>query len=250
MQYIGLVSEISDVTKKNQQDVDAYVKIASKYSGRILELGSGTGQLSVELAKQGHDVTCLEIHRDMIHLHREKLTEKTEENTKIVLGDMCSFDLKTKFDLIIAPDNVIQNIMTENEFSDMLQSVRKHLTDVGVFVIEAYQPQWGRLKLKSGIEKVNQYINPRNQNRIEERSKPVYNFDTLMMSEKKIITEYEEGRIKRRVEYLSEHKLWSKAMLIEMVEANHMSVILQSNQLDRIEPIRSDSEYMVFYIKR
>lgn len=250
MDYIGLVSEVSDVMHQAQNDADAYVKIAKKYSGKILELGSGSGCLSLELAKEGYDVTCLEIHRDMIHLHQEKLTEVTEDHTTIVLGDMCSFDLGERFDLVIAPDNVIQYIKTVEDFMDMLQSVKRHLTDVGVFVMEGLQPDETMMLKRHGVQTTQQFISMRNNNPIEERVTFYYDPKTKMEVQKKVINEYENRRIKRRVEFRSEHKCWQLQDVRNMIKAAQMSIILESGALPEIEPITEDSSRMVFYIKK
>lgn len=249
-QYIGLLSEILDVINKNQSEVDAYVKIAKRYSGKILELGSGTGCISLELAKEGYDVTCLEIHRDMVNLHKSKLTEDTKNNTTIVLGDMCSFDLNDKFDLIIAPNNVIQHIMNPMEFLEMLVSVKKHLTDVGVFIIESIKPNVEKMKRAHGIEQVNHYKNPKNKNDIEDRLTPFFNFKKQVETQKVVATEFEAGKIKRRVQLLNDNKFWYEKEVKDFINAAGLSVILESGNLHQIEPILEDSEHMIFYIKR
>lgn len=191
---------------QNQVDVDAYVKIAKKYKGRILELGSGSGHISLELAKEGYDVTCLEIQRDMIHLHERKLDDQTRQRTKIVLGDMCTFNLEEKYDLIIAPNNVIGYLFTVMEFLEMLTSVKRHLTDQGVFIIETIKPNVEKMKALHGNESVHYYTIPRNHHKVEERVISNYEALSQMAIFRKIITEYDDERIARRVEYQSEEK--------------------------------------------
>lgn len=250
MHYIGLMSEISDASSQNQIEVDAYVRIAKKYSGKILELGSGSGHISLKLADEGYDVTCLEIHRDMIHIHKERLTEKTAEKTTIVLGDMCSFDLHEKFDLIIAPNNVTSYMMNGTEFMDMLQSVKKHLTDVGVFVIEAIQPNVDVLKSKHDLEQITYYESMKDHNPIEERVTSLYNFDLGIETQKKVLTEFKNGKIKRRVEYIKEHKLWFYEDMVALIQASGLKIILKSGELNETVPITESSANMVFYIKK
>lgn len=249
-EYIGLASAVSDVAHQNQIDVDAYVRIAKKYSGKILELGSGSGNISLELAKEGYDVTCLEIHRDMIQLHQEKLTKETKVHTRFVLGDMCTFDLEETYDLIIAPDNVIQYMMDEKAFLEMLSSVSKHLTDTSVFVIESLKPNIDQMRLQNGIQRLYYYENPKNDNRIEERITSLYNFEKQTILEQKIITEFENKRIKRRAEFSVEHKYWQLEDIRNLIAESQLSIILESGQLNLVEAISESSESMIFYIKK
>jgi 2-polyprenyl-3-methyl-5-hydroxy-6-metoxy-1,4-benzoquinol methylase len=248
--YFGLLSEVSDIMYQNQVDVDAYVKIAKKYKGPILELGSGSGHISLELAKEGYDVTCLEIQRDMIHLHEKKLDEKTRSHTKIVLGDMCTFDLEDKFDLIIAPNNVIAYLYTAVEFLEMLISVKKHLTNQGVFVIETVKPNVEKMMALHGNESIHYYTIPRNHHKVEERIVSNYNPLTQEAQYRKTITEFDDKRIRRRVEYQSEEKRWFESQIKELLKEAGLSIISSSASVGDVRAIDDNSEKMVFYIKK
>lgn len=248
--YYGLLSEVSDIMYQNQVDVDAYVKIAKEYKGRILELGSGSGHISLELAKEGYDVTCLEIQRDMIHLHEKKLDDQTRSHTKIVLGDMCTFNLDEKFDLVIASNNLIGYLFTPMEFLEMLTSVKKHLTDKGVFIIETIKPNVEKMKALHGSESVHYYTIPRNHHKVEERVTSTYNLLSQVAVFRKVITEYDEERITRRVEYESQEKRWFEEQIRSLVKEAGLSIILSSGSIGEIKTIDDNCDYMVFYIKK
>lgn len=247
--YIGLISEVSDVMYQNQVDADAYVKIAKEYKGRILELGSGSGHISLELAKEGHDVTCLEIQRDMIQLHKKKLDEATRQNTDIVLGDMCTFEIDKKFDLIIAPDNVIAYLTSPMDFLEMLMSVKRHLSDQGVFIIEAAKPNEDKMRQKNQRQDIHYYTMPGKDNKVEERIRTSYNFKLQMIYLSKVVTEFQGDKIKRRAEYKSEERYWFESQVSDMIKEVGLSTILKSGRIDEVRPIEASSDYMVFYIK-
>ena len=248
--YIGLLSEVSELTNKNQIDVDAYVDIAHKYRGKILELGSGSGTISIGLAKEGYDVTCLEIHRDMIHLHEEKLDDALEENTTIVLGDMCSFDLNEKFDLIIAAGNLVNSIMNEKEIHNMLESVKKHLSDVGVFVIECDYPNINRFIEEQDKERVEFFENPRTKMKVENRIRSHYNFLEMTRQDHIVVTEFKDKRIKRRIQITRDQKIWTADELRKFIYDNTLSIMLESGNISTIEPITEQSSHMIFFLKR
>ena len=248
--YIGLLSEVSDLTNRNQIDVDAYVNIAHKYRGKILELGSGSGTISIGLAKEGYDVTCLEIHRDMIHLHEEKLDGNLEKNTTIVLGDMCSFDLNEKYDLIIAAGNLINSIMSAEEVHNMLASVKKHLSDVGVFVIECEYPNINRLIIDQDKEKVEYLENPRTKMRVENRIRSHYNFLEMTRQDHIVVTEFKEERIKRRIQISRDYRIWTVDEIRDFIKNNAFNIMLESGDINTVEPITEKSSHMIFFLKR
>lgn len=247
--YVGLLSEVKDITHKNQTDVDAYVQIAKKYNGKILELGSGSGHISLGLAQEGYQVTCLEIHRDMIHLHKEKLSHLTEDNTTLVLGDMCSFELNEKFDLIIAAQNVINALKTKEDVLQMLTSVKKHLSDVGVFVVECDYPSIEEMKKLHDLERVESFKNPRSQMNIEQKIKSKYDTEKMTRTDNIVVTEYIEKRIKRRIQVIQEYKLWTVDELELMFRQANLQLMLTSGSLSNIEPMTPQSKYMVFFLK-
>ncbi|MCH4888039.1 class I SAM-dependent methyltransferase [Acidaminobacter sp. JC074] len=248
--YIGLLSEVSDLTNRNQIDVDAYVNIAHKYRGKILELGSGSGTISIGLAKEGYDVTCLEIHRDMIHLHEEKLDDDLEKNTTIVLGDMCSFDLNEKYDLIIAAGNLINSIMSEDEIYNMFESVKRHLSDVGVFVIECEYPNINRLIVDQDKEKVEYLENPRTKMRVENRIRSHFNFLEMTRQDHIVVTEFKDDRIKRRIQIARDYKIWTVDEIRDFIKNNAFNIMLESGDINTVEPITDKSSHMIFFLKR
>lgn len=248
--YVGLLSEINDLRQKNQIDVDAYVNIAKKYHGKILELGSGTGNLSLGLTQEGYDVTCLEIHRDMIHLHEEKMKPEDESLTTIILGDMCSFDLNQKFDLIIAAQNVINSLTDEDLLVQMLSSVKRHLTDTGIFVIECDYPNLKKMQVMHDKEVVTEFKNPRSQMDVENRVTSYYNFLNYTRKDKIIVSEYRNGRIKRRIQVMKDYRMWRHFELIDIFKKSGLHIMMESGDIKEKKPIHEENPHMIYYLKR
>jgi len=76
----------------------------------ILELGCGTGKLSVPLANAGFSVTGLENSPAL-------LAAGKGSDVSWVESDMRSFDLGRTFNLIMLPSNDIGHLHTFEEFS-------------------------------------------------------------------------------------------------------------------------------------
>src|SRR3989344_4867564 len=72
-----------------------------KKSGKVLELGCGEGGTSIELAKKGFDVTCIDISKTAIELIKKEAMKK---NIKInaICADLEDYEITENYDIIIA----------------------------------------------------------------------------------------------------------------------------------------------------
>ena len=73
-------------------------------SGKILEVGCGTGQASRLLATLGCEMTCLDIGQDLIEVARARLNnyKNVYKNVRFVLCPFEDWDSASKFDLVIS----------------------------------------------------------------------------------------------------------------------------------------------------
>jgi len=109
------------------QDVDLYAAMTPS-GGSVLELGSGTGRISAELACRGFDVVGLEIAPAML----AQAEAKRPENVTLmyVLGDMRRFDLGRRFDSVISPYYALAHLPPA-EWPLVLANILRHLKPTG-----------------------------------------------------------------------------------------------------------------------
>ena len=97
---------------------------------RILDVGTGSGSVSIEFARLGCDVTAVEKDADNFEIARKNI-EKFGLNDKIelIFGEMENVDLNNRFDVIFfgGTDNLEQS----------LDNVFKHLKAGGRIIIAA-----------------------------------------------------------------------------------------------------------------
>ena len=125
----------------------------------VLELGCGTGRVLVPLASCCGYIHGLDCSEAMLAICQQKLKRAgiSEDKAKIETADMTSFDLGRRFDLIIAPYRVFQNLETEVEIDGLFQCVRKHLSLKGSCILNVFNPNMSpdelRLEWAKGREK-------------------------------------------------------------------------------------------------
>jgi SAM-dependent methyltransferase len=124
-------------------DVEWYRRKAREADGPVLELGAGTGRITLPLAQEGVVVHALDADARMLGALRSKVAgEPPEVRDRITLveADMRSFELPQRFALVIAPFRAFLHNLTEQDQLACLTRVRDHLRPDGVFAFNTFHP--------------------------------------------------------------------------------------------------------------
>ena len=120
--------------------VDFWLSQARIWGGPILELGCGTGKLSIPLAEAGFSVTGLDNSPALLQFAAGK-----NGDVRWIEGDMRHFDLNEKFALITLPSNNLGHLHTPEDFENCIGSVKRHLQPGGKFIIDVFVPNLNHL---------------------------------------------------------------------------------------------------------
>jgi SAM-dependent methyltransferase len=126
-----------------RDDIAFYSRLAERLNAtRILELGAGSGRVSIPLARRGFEVTGLELSLKMLEIGRENAA-RDGMNVNFVQGDAREFDLRQKFPLLIAPFNALMHLYSLSDQDRALACIKSHLEPGGVFAFDVYVPNFG-----------------------------------------------------------------------------------------------------------
>ena len=120
-----------------------YVEEALKAEGPVLEIGCGTGRIMIPIAEAGVPVVGLERAPAMLEVARRKiagLPEETSRRIRIVAGDMRTFTLEQRFDLVLIPYRAFLHLITSEDQRRALARIHEHLTDRGRLVFNIFDP--------------------------------------------------------------------------------------------------------------
>jgi SAM-dependent methyltransferase len=113
-------------------DLEAWERLASSSDGPILELGCGTGRVCLHLARRGHELWTVDADADLVAATASRA--KAEDLPVHVLqGDVRGLQIDRRFDLAIAPMQVIQMLGGREARSAVLRGVAAHLSSGGRF---------------------------------------------------------------------------------------------------------------------
>lgn len=125
-----------------RRDVAFYVAAVRSYGDPILELGCGTGRVTLALAQVGYRVTGLDLSERMLARCNEKraaLPTEVRERVHLVQADMTRFDLSEKSRLVIIPFRPFQHLLESQQQIDCLECVRRHLAPGGKLIVDFFQ---------------------------------------------------------------------------------------------------------------
>ncbi|GGE27075.1 type 12 methyltransferase [Marinithermofilum abyssi] len=122
-------------------DVEYYTELAVKSGGPVLELGCGTGRCSLAIARQGISVVGMDNEPAMLARAQAKSEALgLRDLCHWVEGDMSRLDLGERFPLIIIPYRSFLHLLTVKEQVSLLNAVRRHLPDDGMFAFNVFVP--------------------------------------------------------------------------------------------------------------
>lgn len=132
--------------RRRRADVAFYRELAVRRlgaSGRILELGAGSGRITIPLARAGFEVTAVDSNKQMLAKLRERmatLPKRVAERITIVEADLRRFEVPGEFPLVLAVFNVLEHLYTRVELDACLRCVRDHLAPGGAFAFDVQLP--------------------------------------------------------------------------------------------------------------
>jgi SAM-dependent methyltransferase len=146
--FIADYYDESPIVRGRTQDVAFYRDAVRDFGDPVLELGCGTGRITMALAQMGKRVTGLDLSERMLERatrKRSMLHTEERERVHLVQGDMAKFDLGEKFRLIVIPFRPFQHLLEVKQQMACLDCVRKHLMSGGRLILDVFQTDAERM---------------------------------------------------------------------------------------------------------
>jgi SAM-dependent methyltransferase len=133
--------ELAHVAGRSDQDLAFYLWLVDRCGGPVLDLGCGTGRLTVPLNAVGVDVDGA-----MLAVARRRGARR------LVRGDMRRFGFGARFGLVTIPYNSLQLLASDEDRLACLRAAASHLAPGGMLALEVTDFQAGVVVDRVGPE--------------------------------------------------------------------------------------------------
>lgn len=130
-----------------RRDVKFWQRLAGRVGGAVLELGCGTGRVSLPVARAADGFVGIDRSADMLQRARRRFRRSRRgPAARLIRGDIRAlpFSSASYFRLVMAPYGILQSLLRERDLVDALTSVAAVLAPGGSFGIDLVPdlPRW------------------------------------------------------------------------------------------------------------
>lgn len=117
-----------------------YKRYMNEKPSLVLDLGCGTGAMTIELASRGYDMTGLDISPDMLSRAYTRAAEAGQYGIMFLEGDMCDFELYGTVGSVVCCLDGINHLLEEDDVLDCFDLVHNYLDPDGLFIFDVNTP--------------------------------------------------------------------------------------------------------------
>ncbi|MBA3841278.1 MAG: class I SAM-dependent methyltransferase [Actinobacteria bacterium] len=121
------------------EDVPFYLEEAQRSGGPVLELGVGTGRISVPIAASGIDVVGVDLSAGMLEVARER-ADLAGAVVDLRHGDMRDPPVEGTFPLVLIPFRSLLHMETDGDRRAVLRVARRLLAPEGRLIFDVFAP--------------------------------------------------------------------------------------------------------------
>jgi SAM-dependent methyltransferase len=139
-----------------RRDVAFWQRLALAHDGPVLELGAGTGRITVPVAKAGATVVGVDLSAPMLARAQRRVSRaRVGKRVLLVRGDIrrLPFRRRRGFGLVMAPYGILQSLTRERDLRATLDSVAATMRRGGLFGIDLVPdlPRWSEYRRRTSL---------------------------------------------------------------------------------------------------
>ena len=138
-----------------RRDVPFWLRMTGAVRGPVLELGCGTGRVTMPLAHEGVHVVGVDRSAEMLARARRRVRrQRRGVRPDLVRGDVRFLPFPDRaFQMVMAPYGILQSLLSERDLKATLAAVARVVEPAGIFGLElvADLPSWGEYRKRVSL---------------------------------------------------------------------------------------------------
>lgn len=124
-------------------DLSCCLAYAGAARTAVVEIGAGSGRLTIPIARAGVGVVALDVSAAMLSRLSARLAgepDDVRQRVRVVQGDVCTLSLGTRHDVILVPFYAFNYLLTPDAQRQALERMAAHLSPGGRVLIDVFVP--------------------------------------------------------------------------------------------------------------
>jgi SAM-dependent methyltransferase len=125
------------------EDLPFYLEYAKGLTTPLLEVGAGSGRLTIPFARAGYSVIAVDASASMLDVLKSRLRNESPDvqaRVQVIDADMCVLDLGCKYELIIVGFDAFNYLLTPPAQKAALKRLSLHLAPQGLVLLDVFLP--------------------------------------------------------------------------------------------------------------
>ncbi|WP_236560953.1 class I SAM-dependent methyltransferase [Pontibacillus sp. HMF3514] len=143
MMSYGRFAEVYDTLMKDVpyeqwvQFTNRRIKTYCSNAGSILDLGAGTGEITIQLSAQGYHVSGVDLSEEMLSI-AERKSNLHNQSIQWLKQDITNLEVPGMYDIIVSYCDVLNYITDDQDVQKVFQSVYDSLEPAGLFMFDVH----------------------------------------------------------------------------------------------------------------
>lgn len=127
-----------------EHEIPFFLKQAKEVGGPVLEVGCGTGRITLPIARAGIEIAGLDISRPMLRRARQK-AKAARLAISLLEQDCRQIKAGRKYALIFSATNAMQHLLDLDSVNAFLTSAKRALRPGGTLILDVFNPNPAKL---------------------------------------------------------------------------------------------------------
>jgi len=138
--YPAVLAEHYDAIWGGAPYISQGIALADQLSGSILDVGCGTGALTIPLLAKGRNVVGIDVSKDLLIVCAAKCKKKGI-SPHLIHGDISAFENRSTFDNVFCIGYTLQHLTTRFKIARLLRQLSAITRRNGSVVVDFYDPR-------------------------------------------------------------------------------------------------------------